>query len=164
MKQSLIILLISIVTGCSTKLVGIDRYTLLDVKDIRTPNGAHYEFIISESQKPSDIGSRVLLCGIASNGELVTQLAKERTECLWDHMIDGDGDYPSGFLVNRTTLTPSSKWWRDNTMMTLQKVKKSLDPSSKYQDNDFKLAVLSFSRDQLYKDYQEFLDFRLEVK
>jgi len=164
MKQSLIILLISIVTACSTKSVGFDRYTLLDVKDIRTPNGAHYEFTIIESQTPSDVGSRVLLCGIASNGELVVQLAKGRTECLWNHRSDADGDYPAGFLVNRTTLTPTSKWWRDNTVMTLQMVKKGLDHSSKYQDNAFKLAVLSFSRDQLYKDYQEFLDFRLEAK
>ncbi|MEL0056438.1 MAG: hypothetical protein VW666_06425 [Methylophilaceae bacterium] len=158
MKQSISILVIFLVTSCTTKIVGIDQYALLDVEDIRNSNGTHYEFVVTESLVPTDIGLKVLLCGIASNGELVTQLAEGRKECLWDYMLDVKDRYVTGYLVNSATLTPTTKWWRDGTIMTLQKVKKGLHPISKYQDNAFKLAVSSDSQNQLYKEYKELVE------
>ena len=154
-KHLLLILLGFGLIGCASTIVGLNQYALLDVDDIRNSQGNHYVFTVTESDAPSDIGLEVLLCGVAHNGELVAQIAEGRKECLWDYQLDVADRYVTGYLIDPDTLTPTSKWWRDGTLLTLQKVKKGLHPVSQYKKNSFKISI---SKNELYKEYKELVE------
>ena len=155
MKNILLTLMVFGIVGCASTTVGLNQYALLDVEDIRNSQGNHYVFTVTESVAPSDIGLEVLLCGVAHNGELVAQIAEGRKECLWNYQLDVADRFVTGYLIDPDTLTPTSKWWRDGTLLTLQKVKKGLHPISQYKKNNF---TISISKNELYQEYKELVE------
>ena len=155
MKKLLTLLLPLLIVGCVSTAVGLNQYALLDVEDIRNSKGNHYVFTVTESVAPSDIGLEVLLCGVAHNGELVAQIAEGRKECLWNYQLDVADKFVAGYLIDPVTLMPTSKWWRDGTLLTLQKVKKGLHPISQYPKN---LFTISISKNELYQEYKELVE------
>ena len=155
MKNLLTLLLTLLIVGCASTTVGLNQYALLDVEDIRNSKGNHYVFLVTESVVPAEVGLQVLLCGVAHTGELVAQIAEGRKECLWNYQLDVADRFVTGYLIDPVTLMPTSKWWRDGTLLTLQKVKKGLHPVSQYPKNFF---TISISKNELYQEYKELVE------
>ena len=154
MKHLLLLLLGFGLVSCATN-VALDNYALLDVQDIRNSQGNHYTFKVTESTVSSDIGLDVLLCGIAHNGELVAQIAEGRKQCLWNYQLDVADRLVQGYLINPVSMTPTSVWWRDGTLLTLQKVKKGLHRISQFNENAFRISI---AENELLNEYKDLVE------